>query len=158
MNQKPYAAFGYVLIENTYADGETYTAVIGDDIKCTTFWVQGMFSNKNLSENTELHDFTTGWFLRPSDYVAGTFEHKSIGGSKVFCFDQRLNNNQYVELTPLVLTGGAETILPKDTKLFLCAGQLAVNNINIDKPTQLNISSGNTLVTAVTDCYWLIFE
>ncbi len=158
MKRNPYAAFGYVLVENTYEDGETFIAIIGEDIKCTTFWVQGAFSNKNLSTGTDIHDFTTGWFLRPSDYVAGTFEHKSIGESKVFCFDQRLNNNQYIELAPFVLTGGSETVLPKNTKLFLCAGQLAVNSINIDKPTQINISSGNTLVTAVTDCYGLVFE
>jgi len=157
MIQKPYAAFGYVLIENTYADEETYTAIIGDDIKCTTFWVQGVFKNKHVSANQEFRDFLTGTFLRPSDCIPGVFEHRSVGESKVFCFDQRLNSDQYVELTPFVLEGGTETILPKDTKLFLCSGHLAVNGNNIEKPTQVSVRSGNTLVTAITDCYGLIF-
>jgi len=158
MIQKPYAAFGYVLIENIYADGEVVIAIIGDDIKCTTFWVQGMFKNKNISENTGLDDFLVGHFLQPSNYIPGTFEHTSVGESRVFCYDQRLNENKYINLEPFLLAGGAETILPKDTKLFLCCGSLAVNGNNINQPTQINVKSGNTLVTAVTDCYGLVFE
>lgn len=157
MKHKPYAAFGYVLMENTYEDNEVYTALIGDDIKCTTFWAEGAFENKNLTTNEDFRSFPTGTFLTPADYVPGMFEHRSIGESKVFCFDQRLNGNNYVELVPFILAGGAETIFPQNTKLFLCSGQLAVNGTNVDKPTQINVKSGNSLVTAVTNCYGLIF-
>jgi hypothetical protein len=63
----------------------------------------------------------------------------------------------YVDLVPFILAGGEQTILPKDTKLFLCSGQLAVNDITIEKPTQISVRSGDTLVNAVTDCYGLFF-
>jgi hypothetical protein len=158
MNLKPHAAFGYVLIENTYADGETWNAIINSDIKCTTFWVQGLFKNKHLSLSTEdIEDFQPGHFLRPADYVPGVFEHTSVGESKVFCFDQRLNNNTYVEIVPFVLKSGNQETLPNNAKLFLCAGSLSVGEKTISKPSQISVQSGDVLVSALTDCYGLVF-
>ncbi len=157
MKLKPYAAFGHVLIENTYDDNETYTAIIGDDVKCTTFWAKGFFKNKHVSANSDFRDFPTGTFLRPEDCVPGVFEHTSVGESKVFCFDQRLNPGKHPDMLPFILTGGSETVLPKGTKLFLCDGELAVKGKNISKPTQLSIASEDALITAVTDCYGLLF-
>lgn len=158
MNMKPRAAFGYVLIENTYADGETWRAIINDDIKCTTFWVKGLFKNKHLTLGSEdFEDFQPGRFLRPVDYMQGVFEHTSVGESKVFCFDQRLNNNQYVELSPFLLSSGNQATLPIGTKLFLCAGSLSMQDRTIEQPTQIHIQSGDTLVSASTDCYGLLF-
>jgi hypothetical protein len=154
---KPFAAFGHVLMQNTYKEDETFFAIIGEDIKCTTFWVKGAFKNKHITTNEDFRYFPTGTFLRPPDYIPGTFEHQSVGESVVFCFDQRLNGDKYVELVPFILTGGAETVLPVGTKLFLCSGILTVSGNNIGKPTQLHIRSGDSLVTAVTDCYGLIF-
>jgi hypothetical protein len=159
MIQKPYAAFGHVLIENTYADGEISTAIINNDITCYTFWVQGLFKNKNISANTEWEDFAPGHFLRPRiDYPQGIYEHTSTGETKVFCFEERINGNEDVDLEAFILKAGSQTTLPKDTRLFLCAGNLAVNDRTITKPTQISVRSGDTLVTAATDCYGLLFK
>lgn len=151
MIQKPRAAFGYVLMENTYEDGEVWKVLIGSDMKCTTFWVQGQF------KNTTIPDFLPGQFLRPFEYIPGVFEHTSVGESKVFCFDQRLNNQRYVDLVPFILSAGERRVLPKDTKLFFCAGKLVVNDQTIDKPTQISVRSKDTVVIATTDCYGLFF-
>jgi hypothetical protein len=140
MIQKPYAAFGHVLIENTYADGETYTAVINNDITCYTFWAQGVFKNKDISKNADLPDFTAGHFFRPRlDYVQGIYEHTSVGETKIFCFEERINSNADVDLEAFILKAGSQTTLPKDTKLFLCAGNLSVNDRSIEKPTHISI-------------------
>lgn len=155
---KPYAAFGHVLMENTYADGEVWKALIGSDVKCTTFWVKGLFKNKNISsENADMPDFLPGHFLRPVDYVPGTFEHTSVGESKVFCFDQRLNNNRYVEITPFLLMGGEQTTLLNGTKLFLCSGHLVVNGKDVEQPMQISVQSGDISVSANSNCYGLLF-
>lgn len=158
MIQKPYAAFGYVLIENTYADGEVVTAIIDNNYSCYTFWACGMFKNKNVSTNTEMQDFATGCFLRPSDYFPGVFEHTSVGESKVFCLDERFKSHTHVQLESFKMVAAESQVLPKDTKLFLCAGNLLVNGRNIDQPTQIHIRTGDTSVTAVTDCYGLLFK
>lgn len=159
MIQKPYAAFGHVLIENIYEDKENYTAIINNDITCYTFWVEGLFKNKNISTNTDIQDFTPGFFLRPRlNYIQGIYDHTSVGKTRVFCFEERINGNSDVDLEPFILKAGLETTLLKDTKLFLCAGHLKTANKNILKPTQINILSNDTLVTAVTDCYGLFFN
>jgi hypothetical protein len=155
---KPHAAFGYVLIENTYADGETWKSIINDDIQCKTFWVKGLFKNKQLSLGSEdFQDLKAGRFLKPADYIQCVFEHTSVGESKVFCFDPRLNNNQSVELTPFLLKSGEQTVLSKGTKLFFCYGNLSLNGKNIVQPTQISIQSNDVLVIANNDCYGLLF-
>jgi len=157
MIQKPFAAFGHVLICNSCNKGEVYIANVEENTPCTIFWAKGYYKNKHVSANQDFRDFPTGTFLRPEDLVPGVFEHTAVEESDVFCYDSRLNNGQSLDITPWILPGGSETILPVGTKLFLCSGTLTVNSSNIDKPTQVNIRSGNTLVTAVTDCYGLLF-
>jgi len=157
MIQKPFAAFGHVLICNSCNKDEVYTATVEENTPCTIFWAKGHYKNKHVSANADFMDFPRGTFLRPGDLVPGVFEHTAIEESDVFCYDSRLNGGQSLDITPWILPGGSETILSVGTKLFLCSGTLTVNGNNIDKPTQINISSGNTLVTAVTDCYGLIF-
>lgn len=154
---KPFAAFGYVLTRNTYTEGEVFTAILGDNVTCTTFWSKGAFKNRNLSTGVDIHDFLTGHFLRPSDYVSGVFEHTAIGNAEVFCYDTRLNKGETAQMMPWHLPGATEAILPKNTKLFLCSGTLTINGNNVEKPTQLHIQSKDSLVTAMTDCYGLLF-
>lgn len=158
MKMKPHAAFGYVLIENTYADGETWNSIINEDIQCKTFWVEGLFKNKHLSLGSEdFQNLEAGRFLQPADYIQGVFEHTAVGECKVFCFDPRLNKNQNVELTPFLLQSGEQTVLPKGTKLFFCFGDLVLNGEDIVQPTQISVQSNDILVTANSDCYGLLF-
>jgi hypothetical protein len=157
MIRKPYAAFGHVLFCNSCTKGEVYTAVIEENTPCTIFWAKGHYKNKHVSAGTDFPDCPVGTFLRPEDLVPGVFEHTAVEESDVFCYDTRLNAGKMLDLSPWHLSGGAETILPVGTKLFLCSGVLTVNGNNIDKPTQLHIRSGDSLVTAVSDCYGLIF-
>lgn len=158
MKMKPYAAFGYVLIENTYADGEQWKSIINDDIQVTTFWVNGLFKNKHLSLGSEdFQDLESGRFLRPVDYIQGVFEHTAVGECKVFCFDPRINANRDVELLPFILKSGEQTVLSKDTKLFFCFGNMSANGKSITQPSQVNVQSNNILVIAESDCYGLLF-
>lgn len=157
MAMKPYAAFGHILICNSYNKGDVYIADVEEGTPCTIFWAKGHYKNRNISEDKDFKDFPRGTFLRPSDLIPGLFEHTVIEDSDVFCYDPRLNKGKTLTLVPLQLPGGTETILPKGTKLFLCSGSIAINGTNFDKPTQLHIQSKDTLVTINSDCYGLLF-
>jgi hypothetical protein len=157
MKIKPFAAFGHVLIRNSCVKGEVYSAVVEEGTPCTIFWAKGHYKNKNLTTGEDFRDLPRGTFLRPEDLVPGVFEHTAVEESDVFCYDARLNGNQSIGLIPWHLPGGTETVLPVGTKLFLCSGTLTVHSNNIEKPTQLHVRFGDSLVTAVHDCYGLIF-
>ncbi len=154
---KPYAAFGKVLTKNTYQDNEVFFAVIGEDISCTTFWVKGRFKNKNVTTGQVCEDYLPGKLFRKADYIPSTYEHTAVGETEVFCYDTKINNNEEINIETFYLNATGETLLPIGTKLFLCSGKLVVNNVEIDKPTQIRIKSEDTLVTAITDCYGLLF-
>jgi hypothetical protein len=157
MIQKPFAAFGHVLIKNSYADKEIVIGVIKEDIQCTTFWVKGKFENENLETGERCIDFVPGTIYKPADYTTGVFKHTVVGDTEVFCYDIRRNNGRDIDLTAFHLPGASETILPVGTKLFLCSGLLSIGNLVVDRPMQIRIENENVLLTANEDCYGLIF-
>lgn len=152
---KPFAAFGCILTRNTYADGEVFISIVPENTPFTNFWAKGLFKTRNLATGEQERDLPAGSFVGLADSVPGTFEHTAVGETEVFCYDVNLNNGKPFFFTPFSLEGGAESLLPVGTKLFLCSGVLAVNGKNVDKPMQITVSSKNTLVTAVTDCHGL---
>ncbi len=158
MQMKPFAAFGHVLICNILNEGEVYTAIVEEGTPCTIFWAKGYYTNKHVSANAEFRDFPRGTFLRPSDLVPGVFEHTAVEASEVFCYDARLNAGRQPQIDPFILSAGEERVLPKGTKLFFCSGALAVAGRALDRPTQLTISTADTVVRADADCYGLLFS
>jgi len=154
---KPFAAFGNVLMCNFLNKGEVYNADIGENIQCTVFWAKGYYKNKNLSTNEKFRDFPTGTFLRPEDFIPGTFEHTAAEESHVFCYDARLNEGKTPPIGTFILLSGQEQILPKNTKLFLCSGTLTIGEKTLLEPAQISISTADTTVYAETDCYGLFF-
>lgn len=157
MKQKPYAAFGHVLIERSHQDGETYTAEVLANPQCSQFWVKGRFKNRDLTINEAMPDFVAGTFLSPIDYYAGMFEHTAVGDTTLFCFHMQEGQNDVPALSKFVLAAGEATTLPQGTKLFHCAGEMTVNGNTINKPTQIRSATNVLSVTATTDCYGIIF-
>jgi hypothetical protein len=157
MEQKPYAAFGYLLLEQSFQDGETYLAEVTSDPGAIHFWVEGRFRNFDKTRNAAMPDLVAGQLLLSSDYYAGLFEHTAVGNTRIMCVNRALNRGFIPDVSKFELPGGSETVLPKGTKLFLCAGTLAVGGQNVSKPTQIRVTSDNSLVQAVTDCYGLVF-
>lgn len=157
MNEKPYAAFGHLLIERSLIDGETYTAIVSEAPQSTHFWAKGAFSNRNLTTNEDMPDFVTGTLLTPSDYYPGTFEHTAVGDTSLFCFHLQENQNDLPTVTKLVVAAGESVTLPQGTKLFHCAGEMTVNGNLVDKPTQIRSATNVLTISATTDCYGMIF-
>lgn len=157
MIEKPYAAFGYLLIERTLLDEDSYIAEVTEAPKSTHFWVKGSFKNFNLTDNKEMPDFSTGTLLTPTDYYQGTFKHTAIGDTSLFCFHLQENQNDLPIITKLVLSANESVILPKGTKLFHCAGEMIVNGNTVSKPTQIRSAANELTITATTNCYGMIF-
>lgn len=155
--QKPYAAFGYVLIKNTYPVGFTISSVVNAESVCTLFCTKGRI-NLILEETDAPLDLVPGTFITPEQYIFGTYNHTTISDSDVWCFDPKMNRNFTPDIRKFHLPQNSSQILPQGTKLFLCGGTATVNDKQINKPTQLLIRTSNTQITSTTDCYGLIFE
>jgi hypothetical protein len=157
MIRKAHAAFGYALVSQSLADGETYIAEIKDTPEALHFWVQGGYRNRNLTTGEPMPDFVPGTFLRASDYYPGQFEHTAIGDTLLFCYSITENRGYLPPIEKLAMAAGEAVTLPAGTKLFLCAGEMSVNGNAVSKPTQIRSAANALAINAVTDCYGLIF-
>ncbi len=156
--QKPYAAFGYVLVRNVYADGETFDATIESDKAWTDYWSRGAFKNFNLTTDSEWIDFPTGFITRPGDYVAGVFRHTAVGETVVYCYDPAINRGFTPDMQPWELEPGVQTLLPAGTKLFLCDGSMFIDGRRLVGPMQVSIKSDDKIVVGDSKCYGLLFR
>ena len=179
MTQQPYAAFGYVILENDIEEGSvindelfkdnTYSVFANSpfndgrfgDINSGYVWLylSGKIKHTNLVTN-EIKYRTAGYCNIETKEDFGFFKIEVLEKLKMFCLGPTVNSNR----TPSVpnvsffkLLSGNSQSLPAGTKLFLAGGDLNINGTALSGARQIKFGSSQRLVTATSDCYGLIF-
>jgi hypothetical protein len=168
MIQKTFPAFGFFIVRNdvdageVISDGDLVNGVFTADQNFACTWVY----SKGLIRNTEV---TTGeQRLRPAGYnniesaePVGTWRAEVIEPTVIFCIPPIAQNNVQPPLIKRLgyfhLPAGASTTLPNATKLSLCDGKLLVGGMEIRGMRQVQVKSRDVSVTAVEDCYGILF-
>lgn len=160
LTRKPYAAFGYILYQNTCVANDNYifdTAT--PDGMCTTLVTTGVALPINNVTGEALSLYQAGDFKRQYEYVPGSFKMNVQQDIEIFCFTPQVNNGVIVApFTVFNLEQGVTTTLNVGTKLFLCRGTLDIDGVAVNGPTQVNVKSSSKSVTAQTQCYGFLFE
>lgn len=182
MRQKVYRAFGYIITKNEFGIGDTLSEQVGfcvanrfvvdkdvnfnltkEEVNPKEFnhiWFTTTGSAACFVEETGYH-YTpkAGWCSLTDESPKGTINCKVVEPIDFFCIAPHLNMDR-VPVVPSVtyykLKQGDTTTL-ENTKLFLAAGQLMVEDQLIDTTTQIRINEKKQ-VYAKTDCYGLIFN
>lgn len=178
-----YNAFGYIVaktlvekdeivtdeshphFENTILISKTYNPdILKKNITPKTvnnIWLvtEGSISYVNLYSGATM-DWGKGYCSLDEPMPIGFWASTHNMNSTVWCFNA-LDNQDVVPVMPNVskfqlLTG--ETINTNGQhRIFLCDGELSINNTAVTASKQLIISSGKT-ITATTDCYGFKFN
>lgn len=168
MEQKAFPAFGHVVIRNQIAAGE----IINDDIylngvvkvevpfETCWFYTKGTVHQVNV-DTGDVSVRGPGYCNAVTKEVAGTWRAEFIEDATVFCVPP---SERHPMAAPLIdslsvfqLSQGQSTVLLKGTKLALCQGRISVNGREIPQLRQIEVKSSDQTVTAVEDCYGLIF-
>lgn len=157
MISKAHAAFGYVIISQSFADGEAFDVEVNSASDALIFYVKGSFEHKNATA-THIYDFAPGTLLQPHDYIPNKYKYVVNGEGLLFCLGSAANRGYLPSASKFFLAAGNSATLPVGTKLFHCAGQMDVNGKVLTDPTQLRSVSNPLNIQAETDCYGLIFE
>jgi len=155
--QKPYAAFGYVLIENTYTANEVVEVTVSDASAATFFWTKGRFQSVNKSTGQAVPDWVAGTFIKPDQYIKGTFVQTPIGETVVWCYDPKLNRQFEPSMSKFDVSDTQTTLLTQGTKLFLCEGTIVIDGKQITAPTQVYVKNGDKEALAQGQCYGILF-
>lgn len=157
MIQKPFAAFGYVLIANYYTKGEQFDVISTIDSKTFLFCSSGNTTGTDKLTGRVIETYTAGW---TNSGINTNQEYTNIVNedSVCWCYDPKLNKGFIPEITPIIIKMGEVVEIKNMTKLFVCEGVLTIEGKQFTGPMQLHIKSGDKVVTAETGCYGLQFE
>lgn len=175
MVQTPFAAFGYVIMRDQFAVGETLNDELFSDGIYTVFnpspfsdgrfgaiksgytWVytKGVMQHVNATTG-QIQNRAEGYCNITTLETIGTSRAECIEAAEVFCLSPMVNS-PLPTTSYFKLLQGETTTLPLGTKLFLCAGELQTPDTTLVGPRQISVSSGDVSVTASTNCYGLLF-
>lgn len=168
MEQKTFPAFGYYVIRNKVAAGE----IISDDtyvnglVNIVTpfnicwLYTKGLVHNVNVATG-EVSVRPPGYCNTDPKETAGVWRADFLEDSVVFCVPAQQSHTAARPLidllTPFILPAGQSTTLPQGTKLSLCQGSLLIGDNTIPALRQVELKTGERTVTAIEECYGLIF-
>lgn len=180
MNQKVIRAFGYIIVQNDWDQGEVFS-----DNYCVdnTFTIEREIDPNLTPDQFREEDFNHVWLITSGrlDVVEedtgdvcvrragfctldvenqmGKLKLTVMDPTRLFC----LSANRNLKRTPIIpalksfkLLAGETYTTSTEMKLFLAAGELQSGVINAVGPSQIQIGP-DRVVCAVTDCYGLVF-
>ena len=167
MIQKPFPVFGYVIVRNELTAGEVFTdQTIKEnkyivDEKFKTVWLQTKGHIHDVEDNTgATQDRYAGDSTLIKPEPIGHWTMQIVEDAVVFCLSPVVNENKYPQAPDVIhvaIAAGQTREFAKDSKLFLASGTLTVEGKTFDGPKQIRFASSAKTVTAVTNCYGLLF-
>lgn len=159
MYRKPYAAFGRVLYANYYSQDDTWTAETRSDSDTALFFTRGEVVLRDKAGGSVLDVCKTGRFFEGrSAYTNTIFHCTATKPSVTWCYDPLVNHGFIPQIEVFKMKKGESTVLQNKTNLFLCEGEIEINDRIFASPYQLAIRSDSSTLRASTDVYGLIFK
>lgn len=168
MDTKAFPAFGCTIMRHRISKNE----ILNDDlyvdglIKVTEpfeicwLYTKGLVHQVNV-ETQEVSVRAPGYCNAVVKETAGVWRADFKEDSIVFCIPQPLSTNPLRllidTLQVFLLPAGESTTIAQGTKLSLCQGQLKIDSATVRDLRQIEFKSGDRTVTAIEDCFGLIF-
>ena len=155
MEQKFIRAFGYIFTQNTYEQGLRWKLVRKDIVTCTVFCSKGYVESFDAQTGDRSTDNYPGRIFRDGDYHCKEYDLYVTEPTVVYCYDELLNDSRKLNLEPVDLSQGQDTVFENGTKFLLCEGVLHINNVSFAAPAAISVTTGDKVVTPETRCLGL---
>lgn len=152
MEQKLIRAFGYIFAQNIYEQGYQHKLIPNDTITCTIFCSRGYVESKNAETGEPAQDNYAGCMFKSSDFIFKEYDLNVIEPTVVYCYDELMNNGVKLNLEPVDIPQGQETIFSDGTKFLLCEGTLFINDSKFTAPSAISITTGDKVIVPETRC------
>lgn len=167
MEKKAFPAFGYYVVRNEVSAGEVITddvfvdGLVDITVPFNTCWfyTKGLVHNVNIATG-EVSVRPPGFCNAVTKETAGVWRAEFLENSVIFCLPPQggpPTETPIDWITPFVLLAGQTSLIPQNTKLYICQGSLLIGDKTIPALRQLEFKTGARTVTAVEDCYAFIF-
>jgi hypothetical protein len=155
MLYKPFACFGYVILQNAYPKDSVYDVQTSSTSGTLLFLTKGHMVFKNKETGEVLDEHFPGAY--GSEWVDELYEVVAAEESVLFCLTPKLNRGYIPETMPVVLSVNDTAAYDAGTRLFLCQGTIEVNGSEFTGPCQVGFKGPQT-IEAKTDVYGIIIK
>jgi hypothetical protein len=167
MYQKTYLAFGYYIAKSVFTAGEVVISepvvdnvfTVGDAFPYVWFYTKGTDVLINLDTQEQITR-TAGDCTVTLPYPKGTWRTTLPEDLELWCISPFNNTTKHPpvpNVSVFSLANGAQTIVPRGTKLFLLSASIQIDGKTILAGRQIEFVSGDKTVSAIGDAYGLIF-
>jgi len=162
----PFNVFGWTIAKNLMDDGEEITSVLRSDISIESinkfmFWTKGARVVTEYPEGFDNNFYTQqrGQFYNKTTFPGvvlkrGKYIHKAVGETEYWCLDHASNDNSAPELQLIFLNAGETYATSIGELIFVTDGETSLGV----GPLSINVSSENTIITAITDTSLILFS
>jgi hypothetical protein len=180
MEQKPYPAFGYVIVRNKVKAGEIFNdemlkdsiftvenaspnltgSISGSEGHYVWTLLSGVHSYTNL-ETGDVEFHYKGWCNLVNPMQTGIFKFSIVEDGEYICFSPRANKDRspvMPELEHFEMNDGESKEIKQGTKLYLLDGSLQIGEITMPPMRQIRFKTSDQNVTAIGNCLGYIFK
>lgn len=158
MTERPYPAFGHIVIIQKSEAGEVMHVNATALTRCTILYTKGEADvfNKDGDLQTTIYP---GRFNQTDPHITGDVTVVSKTNRELLCFDPQINlAHPDPKLCAFSMRSGETRALKRGTKLFLATGSMMAGGKSIRSRRQLLVSSDYIEAQANEDCMGFIFE
>lgn len=168
MEQRAYAGFGYIVVQNKLQAGET--GIISEPVFENVFsvgesfpflWLYTKGTDVLINVNTQGSiSRTAGQSTLTDPFPIGTWRTTLPENLEFWCISGYSNPNKNPPLPNVAifsLLNEQQTVVSHGTRLFLASGALEIGSSTIPFGKQIAFTSGDRTVTAIGDAYGFIF-
>lgn len=152
MKQKFIRAFGRVFVQNIYEQGYQHKLIPKDVVTCTIFCSKGYVESRDAETGVRAQDNYAGCLFRDEDFIYKEYDLTVIEPTVVYCYDELINDNVKLNLNPVDISQGQETIFENGTQFLLCEGVLNIDGNKFTAPFAISIATGDKVVVPETRC------
>lgn len=152
MEQKFIRAFGYVFTQNTYEQGFRHKLIPKEIVTCTIFCSRGYVEAHDVATGVRAEDNYAGRMFKDTDFIFKEYDLNVIEPTVVYCYDELMNEGVKLNLAPVDLPQGQNSVFENGTKFLLCEGVLHINNVPFAAPSAISVTTGEKVVTPETRC------
>jgi hypothetical protein len=163
-----FLVFGFPFARNILKAGTKHENYVPEDMKRSEnldflYWVKGRGVVSTEGETNDNHkkfleDRVAGTLsLELDDLPKGKVTFEYTEDTEVWCLDLIQCRFKAPQVQKFVLKAGEKTVVAKDTKLFVCIGDLLIDGQTYSGPQKFQLDSTDKEFQAITDVYGLIF-
>lgn len=133
--------FNNFFLRNTFPDNSKSKVLIDRNSTSKFFFVSGKITQEVVDQQTgniiQAKDSEPGLCVYANIGPYGIYNTLSHGNTVVYCYDPKNNQGRQLNYDTLIMQPGETRLFENETKMYLCKGELVIDNVTYNENTEI---------------------